>query len=112
MNRTRVSTAIGFALLVPACFPKAAALPAPVTAADVSAAMGRWPDATEGSLAAGRVLFVDHCAKCHAYPAVHAVPDEKWPQVMHSMAKKSHLGPDDEQKMLRFVLTAGARSGT
>ena len=60
----------------------------------------------------GRVLFVDHCAKCHAYPAVHAVPDEKWPQVMHSMAKKSHLGPDDEQKMLRFVLTAGARSGT
>lgn len=103
---------LGFALLTTACFPKAGAVPAPVTPAEVSAATGRWPDATEDSLSTGRTLFVANCNKCHKYPDMHAVPDDKWPSTVHSMAKKAHLGADDEQKVLRFIQTAGARSGT
>jgi hypothetical protein len=85
-------------------------VPDPVSAADVSAAISKWPDATEASLTAGRDLFVEHCNKCHGYPAMTAVPDEKWPETIQAMGKKAHLGAEDEQNVLHFVLMARART--
>jgi mono/diheme cytochrome c family protein len=109
-GRIRVWSAAVAATLLTACFPKTGAVPDPVSAADVSAAMSKWPSATEASLNAGRDLFVGHCNQCHGYPAMTAVSDDKWPETVHAMAKKAHLGAEDEQKVLQFVQTARARA--
>jgi hypothetical protein len=81
-----------------------------VSVSDVSVATSKWPEANESSLAAGRDLFIGNCNGCHRYPDVEAVPEQRWPRTMRRMAKKAHLGPEEEQKILRFVLTARARA--
>jgi nitrate/TMAO reductase-like tetraheme cytochrome c subunit len=97
-------------MLLTACFPKTGAVPDPVSAADVSAATSKWPNATEASLTSGRDLFSEHCNACHGYPAMTAVAESKWPGTVHAMAKKAHLAAEDEEKVLHFILMARARA--
>jgi hypothetical protein len=88
------------------CYPKGAQAPGALSARGVAWAATRWPGATEGSLSTGRDHFLSKCNGCHAYPDLAAVPEGRWPEILEDMAKKSHLGPEERDAVLHFVLAA------
>jgi cytochrome c5 len=90
---------------VSACgFPPAGAVPGPVSAADVTKAQSKWPDATADSLEQGRQLFSSRCTKCHSLPDRGARSDERWPKILDVMGPRADLSPDQTKLVLRFVL--------
>ena len=93
-------------------FPKTAAAPGAVSPAEVTAATGKWPDATEAQLKTGRDAFVARCNHCHGYPDLSSVPDDKWPDVMDRMGKNASLDATQKEAVLRFILTAKNTPGT
>jgi len=97
--------------LVTGCiFPKAGALPPPLTAVEVARAQARWPDASETTLATGRDLFASHCNACHSYPDVAAIPEDRWRPILAKMSRKAGLDQGQDEAVLRFILVARAGS--
>ena len=94
------------ALLVAGCYPKAGPAPGPVSANGVARASTRWPGVTGESLAAGHDLFIANCNRCHDYPDLTAVADEKWPAIVNRMGDKAELSPAQIDLVLHFVQTA------
>jgi hypothetical protein len=105
-----------FALLASAAagcaFPPAGSLPPPVTAADADAAKARFPDASEGSLNAGRALFASRCNGCHHYPDVSKIEDARWPEILSRMGKKASLDDAQTRAVLSFILVARSEPTT
>ena len=93
------------------CYPKAGPPPGALSPATVSAAATRWPGATEGSLQAGRDLFLKNCNSCHDYPDLAAIPDERWPHILDKMARKADLDPGQRDAVLHFVLASRSEQG-
>ena len=85
-------------------FPPAGALPPPVTAADVDAAKARFPEASEGSLNAGRDLFAARCNGCHHYPDISKIDEARWPEILSRMGKKANLDEAQTKAVLSFTL--------
>jgi hypothetical protein len=92
--------------LAAGCYPKAGAPPAVLSESSVISASTRWPGSTTGSLSAGRDLFLAKCDGCHAYPDLTAVAEERWPHIIDSMARKSHLNADEHDEVLHYVLAS------
>jgi mono/diheme cytochrome c family protein len=88
------------------CYPKAAQAPGPLSAGAVTWASTRWPGVTESSLSKGRDLFLSKCNGCHGYPDLAAIDDKHWPDIVESMAKKSHLDAWGRDAVLHYVLAA------
>jgi mono/diheme cytochrome c family protein len=86
------------------CYPKAASAPAALSATAVASASMRWPGVTESLLSAGRDLFLANCNRCHGYPDLAAIPDDRWPPILEKMAQKSHLGGEERDEVLHYVL--------
>ncbi len=86
------------------CYPKAGTAPGELSPKSVTWASTRWPGATAGSLAAGRDHFIAKCNGCHDYPDLAAISDERWPPIVERMAKKSGLGAEEKDAVLRYVL--------
>jgi hypothetical protein len=61
---------------------------------------------TAGSLSAGRDHFLAKCNGCHDYPALAAIPEERWPSILERMAKKSGLGAEERDAVLHYVLAS------
>lgn len=93
------------------CYPKVAPPPAAVSSDHVASASTRWPGVTAGSLAQGHDLFLANCDQCHGYPDLAAIPDDRWPRILEKMGKKSHLGPEETDAVLHFVLASRAEQG-
>ena len=98
-----VSSMAGFA----AC---AAGLPSP-TNQDASWAAERWPGTTLAELEAGRTLYVENCAGCHALKAPDAVPPGQWREEISEMRTKRGVDTSDEdaELMARFLETLATR---
>jgi hypothetical protein len=79
-----------------------------VSANSVTWASTRWPGVTASSLARGRVLFLANCNGCHHYPDFAAIAEERWPDILTKMAKKSHLDVGETDAVLHFVLASRA----
>lgn len=113
MRAMRTSVALVAASLLAvlaACgYPKAGAVPPPVTGDAAKAATAKWPDATEASLAEGRELFVGKCNACHEHPDVNAITAGKWPEIVKEMGEKARLDAKQSDLVLRFVLAARAK---
>ncbi len=92
--------------------PRTAAAPGALSAAQVTAATRRWPDASAAQLAMGREAFIARCNHCHGYPDVDAVSDARWPQVLERMGRNASLDATQTEAVLRFVRAARARPGT
>jgi mono/diheme cytochrome c family protein len=111
-----LSRSLTFALLASAAtgcaFPPAGALPPPVTTADADAAKARFPDASEGSLNAGRELFASRCNGCHHYPDVSKIEDGRWPEILSRMGKKASLDDAQTHAVLSFILVVRSESAT
>jgi hypothetical protein len=93
------------------CFPKAAAVPPPLSAEGVTWASTRWPGTSAGTLAAGREHFVAKCNGCHSYPDLVAIPEARWPDIVQRMAHKAGLAEVEREAVLRFVVAARAERG-
>jgi hypothetical protein len=103
----RCSAVLVVGSLLAGCgFPKTAEVPALAGPADVAAAKARWPDVSEGGLAAGRTTFTAKCNGCHGYPDVRAVGEADWPAVAERMGKKANLDAAATESVLRFILVA------
>jgi len=98
-------------LALTGCFPKGGAAPGPLSSQTLEVAKTRFPDATPEALEDGRKVFLASCAKCHSYPDVLAVPEERWPKSAARMGKKANLPDADTDKMLHFVLALRASQG-
>lgn len=98
-------------LLVSGCgFPKTVASPpAPLTADEVALAQKQSPQANSDTLNAGRTHYIAKCNGCHGYPDIATIADDKWPEIMKRMAKKSDLSAEQESQVLAFVLAAKSR---
>jgi hypothetical protein len=102
---------VAVALVGEGCYPKVAPPPAALSANSVALASTRWPGVTAGSLSTGHDLFMAHCDVCHGYPDLNAIPDERWPGILEKMAKKSHLGAEERDAILHFVLASRSEQG-
>ena len=97
--------AVSVGLSLVGCFyPKAGPPPGPLTASTVERAQGRWPDATLGSLEAGRSLFLGNCNRCHGYPIPSAYSEERWRKIVPWMGGKAGLSDAEQENVLRFLL--------
>ena len=88
------------------CYPKGAAAPGALSPGGVAWAAKRWPGVDAAALTAGHDRFIAKCNGCHDYPDLVAVSEEHWPGIVESMAKKAHLGPDERDGVLHYVLAA------
>ncbi len=93
------------------CYPKVAPPPVALSANSVASAATRWPGVTAGSLSTGHDLFLANCDVCHGYPDLTAIPDARWPNILEKMAKKSHLGAEERDAILHFVLASRWEQG-
>jgi hypothetical protein len=93
-------------LMAASCYPKAGPAPEALSPSSVALASTRWPGVTASSLSAGRDLFLAKCDGCHNYPDLASIPDGRWPSILESMAKKSHLGAEERDEVLHYVLAA------
>ncbi len=99
---------LAVAALSAACGPKTGAAPAPLTPEAATAAAARRPGSTPTSIAAGHDTFIANCNRCHGYPLLSAIAEEKWPSILDEMAEKAKLTPEAKRQVLDFVLAARA----
>jgi hypothetical protein len=66
----------------------------------------RWPGVTPASLAEGHDLFIANCNRCHDYPDLTVIADERWPAILERMGNKADLTAAQRDLVLHFVLTA------
>jgi len=99
-----VASAIALAGALGACYPPTAAPPGAVSPAGVTWASAKWSDANEAKLDGGREIFVANCNRCHGYPAIMKIGDEKWPDLVKWMGGKANLDDAQRQSLLRFIL--------
>lgn len=113
--------AVGLALVAVGCNVKTAAAPGPLGPAQVQAAKARWPGATAETLAAGRELFLEKCARCHGYPDATAYSQAEWPGLVERMAGNAGLSESEGRDRVwikagellkRVKIKTGATNGT
>ncbi len=78
----------------------------PLTAAVLQAGARQQSD--PASLASGRMLFVNRCARCHALPVIGATSAQEWPGIVAAMSKRSGLKGEQSQAVLAYILAAHA----
>jgi hypothetical protein len=98
--------ALAVAVLCAGCFPKTAAAPPALSAGSVAKASARWKDGTAEALSMGHDRFVAKCNGCHGYPDLPAIADERWPAIVERMANKAHLGPEERDAILHYILAS------
>ncbi len=65
----------------------------------------RWPETTPAQLEAWRSLYVLKCSGCHLVKDPGAYTAEQWPKIMEKMSVKAKLSQDQEDVLMRYILT-------
>jgi hypothetical protein len=76
------------------------------TQADVDRVKSEFPEVTVASLNEGKSIMENNCNRCHKLFHPETKNVEQWNQIVPIMAKKAKLNAADEQKVLRYILTA------
>lgn len=85
-----------------------ASLPHP-TPTDVAVAQERWPDASLGTLEAGRRAFVSYCSGCHTLPLPSSRSPAKWESILDEMHVEAKVPLHYQPLIDQFVLTLSER---
>ncbi len=93
-------------LALPACFPKSALPPGPLSPEVVVREQARRPAVTAESLEEGRQVFIATCGQCHDHPDIHAVALDKWPRILDRMVARTKLDASATPKLQEFVEAA------
>jgi hypothetical protein len=84
--------------------------PAP-TEADVTRARAQWPAITIDELNRGHAIYVGHCGTCHLVPKPRDHRPEDWPAIVDSMSARAELTDDEEDLVVRYVVTMASSTG-
>ncbi|MFO0761453.1 MAG: hypothetical protein U0359_33550 [Byssovorax sp.] len=102
----RIALAAALVVLGAGCYPKAGPAPGALSADAATRAAARWPGVTPDALTAGRDLFIAKCNRCHDYPDLSAIPEDRWSTIVERMAKKADLRAAEGDEVLHFILAA------
>ncbi|MEO9257109.1 MAG: hypothetical protein ABI207_01935 [Crocinitomicaceae bacterium] len=100
MKKIALYISVGF--VIAACSPSFI-IP---TQADADRVQTQFPGATVASLAEGKTLMENNCAKCHHLMKPKSQTEEQWNHIVPIMAKKAKLNSEDEAKVLQYILTS------
>lgn len=75
----------------------------PILTACLAAVSLRATEPSITSMAAGKKLYQNRCAKCHRMYDPAKYSDAQWQSWMDKMAKKAKLQPEEKQKLLEYV---------
>lgn len=84
------------------------ALAPPVSPSFIQA--GVLEHADEGTLAQGRVLFLNRCIQCHALPEVSRFYAPRLTAIVAKMSGRANLSPQQHEAVLKYLLTVRAQS--
>jgi hypothetical protein len=101
-----MKTAVAFIALASCGYPKSGPAPGPLQPQATTTAEQRWPGTTTEQLEQGRTIFIAKCNACHDYPDLHAVAEDRWPDVLKKMSVKAKLSPEESTMVLHFILAA------
>ena len=79
-----------------------------VTTAFVQA--GARQNADAGTLDEGRKVFVNRCISCHALPAIGRYDSKRIPGIVDWMSHRAHLTRDQQDALLKYLLTVRSQS--
>jgi mono/diheme cytochrome c family protein len=67
---------------------------------------GAHENADEGTLAQGRVIFLNRCIQCHALPEVARFDAPHLTAIVAKMSARASLSPRQHEAVLKYLLTA------
>ena len=79
------------------------------TQADADRATTKFPGTTLAELNEGKTLYTDNCGKCHGLKKPTSLNEEGWRKIVPPMAKKAKINAEQEDKILKYVVTMSAR---
>lgn len=75
---------------------------------ELIAIQAKYKDVTMETLAEGHSLYTVTCTKCHGARSIYSRAEEKWPDIIESMAPKSKLTEIQKDALLKYVLAIKA----
>jgi hypothetical protein len=78
---------------------------------DVDRVQQKFPNYTLEQLNQGKMLYEQHCNKCHGLKNPSSRSEEKWKSIVPDMSKKVNkknsnaLNPDAQEKILKYLIT-------
>jgi len=100
---------VAAAMLLASCAHSSAPI---VTDADAARARTRWPTITRDDLNRGRAIYVGHCGNCHLVPKPTDHTAEDWPGHVSAMSERAGLTDDEEQLVVRYVVTMASSTAS
>ncbi len=80
------------------------------TEQDAERARVHYPDASLDGLLEGRSAYVAKCSGCHRLIAPAALDAAGWRGMVDDMRDRSHLTPDQEAAILRYLVVMSERA--
>lgn len=78
-----------------------------LTDADAEWANKKWTGTTIQDLKSGQEVFNKNCDRCHKLKNPKKFNEEDWQKILPRMGKKAKLEKNQEELVLKFVITAG-----
>src|SRR5215217_7926085 len=75
------------------------------TQGDADRAATKFPGTTLADLNQGKTLYEQNCGKCHGLKKPTSESEEGWRKIMPPMAKKAKINAQQEEMILKYVLT-------
>lgn len=111
--KSKILTLVVLMGILAACATKQATVKAGLSEADVNRVKNFFPDYTLSELQKGESLYKANCGACHSLKDPSAESEDTWKGIVPPMVKKANkkngtaLSAQDEQAILRYVLTMG-----
>jgi len=111
--KAKILTLIALIGILASCATKQATVKAGLSEADVNRVKSFFPDYSLSELQKGESLYKANCGACHSLKDPSAESEATWKGIVPPMVKKANkkngtaLSAQDEQAILRYVLTMG-----
>ena len=111
--KTKIFTLIVLVAVFASCATQKTAIETGMSQADVNRVKNFFPDYSLEELQLGKKLYEANCGTCHSLKSPSAESEDTWKGIVPPMVKKANkkngtaLSAQDEQAILRYVLTMG-----
>lgn len=72
---------------------------------DLERAKVKWPEITLAELQQGQELYIANCGKCHSLKSPQSRNEAGWRKIVPPMAKKAKINAQQEELILKYVIT-------
>jgi len=91
-----------FIIFISACTATRLATP---SQSDADRGSQKFQGYTLNDLEQGKAIYESHCNKCHKYKLPESRDETKWDKIIPVMAKKAKLDSQQEDLVLKYVVT-------